>query len=44
MRMAPFTGAKKGGKLGKVQAADKGTLLLDEINELPWRSKQNYCG
>jgi transcriptional regulator with PAS, ATPase and Fis domain len=30
-----FTGAKKGGKLGKVQAADKGTLLLDEINELP---------
>ena len=30
-----FTGARKGGKLGKVQAADKGTLLLDEINELP---------
>ena len=30
-----FTGAKKGGKLGKIEAADKGTLLLDEINELP---------
>ena len=30
-----FTGARKGGKVGKVQAADKGTLLLDEINELP---------
>ena len=30
-----FTGAKKGGKTGKIQAADKGTLLLDEIHELP---------
>ena len=30
-----FTGAKKGGKVGKIQRADKGTLLMDEINSLP---------
>jgi transcriptional regulator with PAS, ATPase and Fis domain len=30
-----FSGAKKGGKIGKIQAADKGTLLLDEIHQLP---------
>jgi len=30
-----FTGAKKGGKLGKFELANGGTLLLDEINELP---------
>ncbi len=30
-----FTGAAKGGKIGKFMAADGGTVLLDEIGELP---------
>lgn len=30
-----FTGAMRGGKKGKIQQADGGTLLLDEINSLP---------
>ncbi|MEE0776068.1 MAG: sigma 54-interacting transcriptional regulator [Bacillota bacterium] len=30
-----FTGAVKGGKIGKVEMAHKGTLFLDEIGELP---------
>lgn len=30
-----FTGAKRGGKKGKVQMADGGTLLLDEIGDMP---------
>lgn len=29
-----FTGAKKGGKIGKLEAANGGTLFLDEIGEL----------
>lgn len=29
-----FTGARKGGKSGKFQLADKGTILLDEIAEM----------
>jgi len=30
-----FTGASKSGKVGKFELADKGTLLLDEIGEMP---------
>lgn len=30
-----FTGAKKGGKKGKFQLADGGTLFIDEINQMP---------
>jgi PAS domain S-box-containing protein len=31
-----FSGAKKGGKPGYFELADKGTLFLDEIGELPF--------
>jgi transcriptional regulator with PAS, ATPase and Fis domain len=30
-----FTGAKKGGQLGKFQAAHTGTIFLDEIGDMP---------
>lgn len=30
-----FTGAVKGGKIGKIELANNGTLFLDEIGELP---------
>ena len=30
-----FTGAKRGGKAGKFEVADGGTIFLDEIGELP---------
>lgn len=30
-----FTGAKKGGKLGKLELAHGGTLFLDEIGDMP---------
>ena len=30
-----FTGAGKNGKLGKFQLADKGTIFLDEIGDMP---------
>lgn len=30
-----FTGAKKGGSMGKFEIADNGTLFLDEIGDMP---------
>lgn len=30
-----FTGARKGGKIGKFELANKGTLFLDEIGDMP---------
>lgn len=30
-----FTGAKKGGKIGKFELANKGTIFLDEIGDMP---------
>ena len=30
-----FTGAKKGGKLGKFELADGGTIFLDDIGDMP---------
>ncbi len=30
-----FTGARKGGAVGKFELADKGTLFLDEIGDMP---------
>ncbi len=30
-----FTGARKGGKLGKIELANGGTLFLDEIGDMP---------
>lgn len=30
-----FTGAKKGGRMGKFEMADSGTIFLDEVGEMP---------
>lgn len=32
-----FTGARKGGKVGKFQMANTGTLFLDEIGDMPFQ-------
>lgn len=31
-----FTGAKRGGRMGRFEMADKGTIFLDEIDQLPY--------
>ncbi len=31
-----FTGARRGGKIGKFELANQGSLFLDEINQLPY--------
>lgn len=36
-----FTGARKGGGIGKLELADKGTLFLDEIGEMPFDMQVN---
>ena len=35
-----FTGAKKEGKIGLIEAADGGTVFLDEIGELPLETQK----
>lgn len=32
-----FTGAKKGGKIGKFELANNGTLFLDEVGDMPFK-------
>jgi transcriptional regulator with PAS, ATPase and Fis domain len=39
-----FTGARKEGKAGLIQMADKGTLFLDEIGELPLKLQVKILG
>ncbi|NLL52780.1 MAG: sigma-54-dependent Fis family transcriptional regulator [Peptococcaceae bacterium] len=36
-----FTGARRGGMMGKLQMADEGTLFLDEIGEMPLEMQVN---
>ena len=31
-----FTGAKRGGKVGKFEMANRGSIFLDEINQMPY--------
>lgn len=37
-----FTGAQKGGKIGKFERASGGSLFLDEINQLPLRLQPKF--
>ena len=39
-----FTGASKGGKQGMFELAHRGTLLLDEIGELPLHAIKAFAG
>ena len=37
-----FSGASKNGKTGLFELAHKGTIFLDEIGEIPYRSRQSF--
>ncbi len=37
-----FTGASRGGKMGKIEAAAGGTLFLDEIGDMPLDIQTNF--
>ena len=39
-----FTGARKGGKLGKFELAQGGTLFLDEVGDMPLICRASCCG
>jgi len=39
-----FTGARKGGKMGKFELANRGTIFLDEIGKCPGLCKPSFCG
>jgi len=36
-----FTGARKGGRLGKIELANQGTVFLDEIGDMPLQMQVN---
>src|SRR5690625_2702569 len=39
-----FTGAKKGGRIGKFEQANKGTIFLDEIGDMPMATQVKLLG
>ena len=39
-----FTGARKGGNIGKFEAAVGGTIFLDEINSMSLEMQANCSG
>lgn len=38
-----FTGARKGGSMGKFELAHESTLFLDEVGEMPCPCRPNCC-
>jgi len=39
-----FTGADKGGRIGKIELSNKGTLFLDEIGDMPMEQQVKLLG